>query len=62
MQVGFGRSSKPDIADIIEREYLSGALALWMREKFPDVVIGAVGSSGPVLAQLDFYGNSNSPR
>ncbi|KAK6013392.1 hypothetical protein OSTOST_21294, partial [Ostertagia ostertagi] len=34
----------------------SGALSLWMREVFPEVVHGAVGSSAPVEAKLDFYG------
>ncbi|WKX92494.1 hypothetical protein Q1695_010488 [Nippostrongylus brasiliensis] len=33
----------------------SGALSLWMRELFPDVVHGAVGSSAPVEAKVDFY-------
>uniref|UniRef100_F1KTW1 Serine protease n=1 Tax=Ascaris suum TaxID=6253 RepID=F1KTW1_ASCSU len=33
----------------------SGALAAWLREKHPELVIGAVGSSGPVEAKLDFY-------
>uniref|UniRef100_A0A914CMA3 Uncharacterized protein n=1 Tax=Acrobeloides nanus TaxID=290746 RepID=A0A914CMA3_9BILA len=33
----------------------SGALALWMRELYPELTIGAVGSSGPVEPALDFY-------
>ncbi|PIO58220.1 serine carboxypeptidase S28, partial [Teladorsagia circumcincta] len=33
----------------------SGALSLWMREVFPELVHGAVGSSAPVEAKLDFY-------
>ncbi|GMS95473.1 hypothetical protein PENTCL1PPCAC_17648, partial [Pristionchus entomophagus] len=32
-----------------------GALAAWSREWFPQLIIGAVGSSGPVLAKNDFY-------
>ncbi|RCN45494.1 serine carboxypeptidase S28 [Ancylostoma caninum] len=32
-----------------------GCLALWMRQMFPDLVLGAVGSSAPVEAKLDFY-------
>ncbi|KAF8371124.1 pcp-3, partial [Pristionchus pacificus] len=32
-----------------------GALAAWSREWFPDLILGAVGSSGPVLAKNDFY-------
>jgi pimeloyl-ACP methyl ester carboxylesterase len=32
----------------------SGAMALWMRQNYPDLVAGAVGSSGPVFAKLDF--------
>ncbi|RCN45825.1 hypothetical protein ANCCAN_08122 [Ancylostoma caninum] len=33
----------------------TGCLALWMRAAFPDLVQGAVGSSAPVEAKLDFY-------
>ncbi|CAI5447556.1 unnamed protein product [Caenorhabditis angaria] len=33
----------------------SGAMSAWMREVFPDLVIGAVASSGPVYAKTDFY-------
>ncbi|KHJ95411.1 serine carboxypeptidase S28 [Oesophagostomum dentatum] len=33
----------------------AGNLALWMRQLFPDLVLGAVGSSAPVEAKLDFY-------
>uniref|UniRef100_A0A1I7XDJ0 DDE_3 domain-containing protein n=1 Tax=Heterorhabditis bacteriophora TaxID=37862 RepID=A0A1I7XDJ0_HETBA len=33
----------------------SGALSLWMRELFPDLVRGAVGSSAPLQAKMDFY-------
>ncbi|GMS93610.1 hypothetical protein PENTCL1PPCAC_15785, partial [Pristionchus entomophagus] len=32
-----------------------GALAAWSREWFPELILGAVGSSGPVLAKNDFY-------
>uniref|UniRef100_A0A1I8ALQ5 Serine protease K12H4.7 n=1 Tax=Steinernema glaseri TaxID=37863 RepID=A0A1I8ALQ5_9BILA len=32
-----------------------GALALWFRELYPHLTVGAVGSSGPVQAQMDFY-------
>ncbi|VDO20250.1 unnamed protein product [Haemonchus placei] len=33
----------------------AGSLALWMRELFPDLVHGAVGSSAPLEAKMDFY-------
>lgn len=35
----------------------SGALAIWMRQKYPNLVAGAVGSSGPVFLQVNFRGN-----
>lgn len=31
-----------------------GSLAAWMRVKYPHLVHGAVSSSGPLLAQIDF--------
>ncbi|KAI6195164.1 Peptidase S28 family-containing protein [Aphelenchoides besseyi] len=34
----------------------SGALSAWFREKYPDLTVAAVGSSGPVQAEVDFYG------
>ncbi|CAJ0584993.1 unnamed protein product, partial [Mesorhabditis spiculigera] len=33
----------------------SGALAAWFRQLHPELAIGAVGSSGPVQATVDFY-------
>ena len=33
----------------------SGALSAWMRILYPGIVVGAVASSGPVLAELNFY-------
>ncbi|KYN03978.1 PREDICTED: putative serine protease K12H4.7 [Cyphomyrmex costatus] len=33
----------------------SGSLAAWMRAKYPHLVHGAVSTSGPLLAQIDFY-------
>ncbi|CAJ0954324.1 unnamed protein product, partial [Mesorhabditis belari] len=32
-----------------------GALAAWFRQAYPELAIGAVGSSGPVQATMDFY-------
>ncbi|KHJ96028.1 hypothetical protein OESDEN_04013 [Oesophagostomum dentatum] len=34
-----------------------GSLSVWMRELFPDLVIGAVASSPILEAKLDFYGS-----
>uniref|UniRef100_A0A7E4US96 Serine protease K12H4.7 n=1 Tax=Panagrellus redivivus TaxID=6233 RepID=A0A7E4US96_PANRE len=34
----------------------SGALSAWARQKYPDTVYAAVGSSGPVQAVVDFTG------
>ncbi|PIO65560.1 hypothetical protein TELCIR_12762 [Teladorsagia circumcincta] len=36
----------------------SGALAAWARVKHPELVAMAVGSSGPVQAEVDFVGRS----
>ncbi|CAD5235190.1 unnamed protein product [Bursaphelenchus xylophilus] len=33
-----------------------GALALWFRVVYPDLTVGAVGSSAPIDIQMDFYG------
>ncbi|KAI6218566.1 Peptidase S28 family-containing protein [Aphelenchoides besseyi] len=32
-----------------------GALALWFRQKYPDLSIGAVGSSAPIDVMVDFF-------
>uniref|UniRef100_A0A0N4Z025 Serine protease K12H4.7 n=1 Tax=Parastrongyloides trichosuri TaxID=131310 RepID=A0A0N4Z025_PARTI len=33
----------------------SGALSLWFRQEYPDLCVGAVGSSAPVEPVIDFY-------
>ncbi|KHJ77051.1 hypothetical protein OESDEN_23329, partial [Oesophagostomum dentatum] len=34
----------------------AGSLSLWARQEYPDLIAGAVGSSAPVQATLDFWG------
>ncbi|GMR46038.1 hypothetical protein PMAYCL1PPCAC_16233, partial [Pristionchus mayeri] len=34
----------------------AGALSAWARLKHPELIAGSIASSGPVLAQMDFYG------
>jgi hypothetical protein len=34
----------------------AGALTAWFREVYPDITFAAVGSSGPVQAEVDFFG------
>lgn len=34
----------------------AGSLTAWFREIYPDITFAAIGSSGPVEAQVDFYG------
>ncbi|PIO55990.1 serine carboxypeptidase S28, partial [Teladorsagia circumcincta] len=33
----------------------SGALSLWARQQHPELIVGAVGSSAPVEAEVDFW-------
>lgn len=33
-----------------------GSLAAWVREKYPQLIYGAISTSGPLLAKADFYG------
>ena len=32
----------------------AGSLAVWFREKYPNIAVGAIASSAPVLAEVDF--------
>jgi len=34
----------------------AGSLSAWFREIYPDITFAAIGSSGPVEAEVDFYG------
>ncbi|XP_018566061.1 putative serine protease K12H4.7 isoform X2 [Anoplophora glabripennis] len=44
-----------DVKWIVFGGSYSGSLAAWLRLKYPDLVQGAVSTSGPLLAKLDFY-------
>ncbi|VDL71883.1 unnamed protein product [Nippostrongylus brasiliensis] len=45
-----------DVANFIQTVNADrGALSVWMRALFPTLVVGAVGSSAPIEAKLDFY-------
>ncbi|XP_018564987.1 putative serine protease K12H4.7 isoform X2 [Anoplophora glabripennis] len=44
-----------DVKWIVFGGSYSASLAAWLRLKYPDLVQGAVSSSGPLLAKLDFY-------
>lgn len=35
----------------------AGALALWMREKYPNKAYGAISSSGPIAPTVNFHSN-----
>lgn len=35
----------------------AGSLAAWAREKYPNLIYGAISSSGPLLAKVDFTGS-----
>ena len=37
--------------------HILGALSAWFRLKYPDLVYGAISSSGPVTALIDFRGS-----
>lgn len=41
---------------ILKNRLFPGALAAWARVKHPELVAMAVGSSGPVQAEVDFVG------
>lgn len=34
----------------------AGSLAAWSRAKYPHLIYGAVSTSGPLLAKIDFQG------
>lgn len=36
-----------------------GSLAAWLREKYPKLVHGSISTSGPLLAEADFFGKFN---
>lgn len=45
--------------NLVKEEHIpisTGALSSWVRLKHPELFVGSIASSGPVLAQLDFYG------
>ncbi|CAI5446317.1 unnamed protein product [Caenorhabditis angaria] len=56
----FIRAMKTQIPELANAQWVtfggsySGALAAWAREKHPELIFAAVGSSGPVQAEVDF--------
>jgi hypothetical protein len=44
----------------LQASNIIGALSAWMRQQYPDLVTGAIASSGPVFAKLDFLGKPSS--
>ncbi|KAJ8924676.1 hypothetical protein NQ315_000827 [Exocentrus adspersus] len=45
----------PDVKWILFGGSYSASLAVWARQKYPHLVHGAMASSGPLFAKLDFY-------
>lgn len=39
-----------------------GNLALWFRQQYPELTVGAVGSSAPIEATVDFFGKEKKCR
>lgn len=54
--VSFGGSYPGSANEKFQFTFLnSGALAAWLRIRHPEIISHAVGSSGPVQAEVDFY-------
>lgn len=55
--VNIGYKFSNDTKWIVFGGSYGGSLAAWMRAKYPHLVHGAVSTSGPLLAQIDFEGS-----
>ena len=49
-----------DSSNIANSILSPGSLAAWFRSKYPYMVDGAVASSAPIVAEMDFQGKSNT--